>query len=202
MQTLIEEKRWAFPFVWLELWSTAFSTGLPDCTHAGACTVVVQKTHTQILIVSRINISIVITSENGDGPIMLCIITAEKQCMSIKRHYGAFTDSNPITTSLFLTANRRIRDGEARSFAKNTSDALSSWSVPFGCVGISWSQRVERLSEVLTAFWIIHGCRSAATRETGTPIWRRHSSLVAIKEKVWRCFLLVQSGIARSAEGR
>lgn len=41
---------------------------------------------------------------------MLCIITAEKQCMSIKRHYGAFTDSNPITTSLFLTVNRHIRD--------------------------------------------------------------------------------------------
>lgn len=41
---------------------------------------------------------------------MLCIITAEKQCMSIKRHYRAFTDSNPITTSLFLTVNGHIRD--------------------------------------------------------------------------------------------
>lgn len=49
------------------------------------------------------------------GPIMLCIITAEKQCMSIKRHYGAFTDSNPITTSLFLTVNRHIRDSAACS---------------------------------------------------------------------------------------
>lgn len=47
------------------------------------------------------------------GPIMLCIITAEKQCMSIKRHYGAFTDSNPIITSLFLTVNRYIRDSAA-----------------------------------------------------------------------------------------
>lgn len=40
--------------------------GLPDCVpmleHID-----VQKTRRQILIVSRINISIVITSENGDG---------------------------------------------------------------------------------------------------------------------------------------
>ncbi len=50
------------------------------------------------------------------GPIMLCIITAEKQCMSIKRHYGAFTDSNPITTSLFLTVNRHIRDSAALQY--------------------------------------------------------------------------------------
>lgn len=59
------------------------------------------------------------------GPIMLCIITAEKQCMSIKRHYGAFTDSNPITTSLFLTANRRIRGGAALQFRKECTSLCS-----------------------------------------------------------------------------
>lgn len=67
------------------------------------------------------------------GPIMLCIITAEKQCMSIKRHYGAFTDSNPITTSLFLTVNRHIRDSAAPQclgvsrHEKSSGDAILLW---------------------------------------------------------------------------
>lgn len=40
--------------------------GLSECMHILGH-ILMHKTHTQILIVSRINISIVITSENGDG---------------------------------------------------------------------------------------------------------------------------------------
>ncbi len=41
--------------------------GLSECIHIPGHILMQKNTHAQILIVSRINISIVITSENGDG---------------------------------------------------------------------------------------------------------------------------------------
>lgn len=125
------------------------------------------------------------------GPIMLCIITAEKQCMSIKRHYGAFTDRNPITTSLFLTVNRHIRDsaalqclGVSRHEKSSRSDLRSAGFVKGPLLDIRASADLRSEARLVVASdgcWIIYpGCRTLGA-EIQTLVWRQLFSLVAIR---------------------
>lgn len=60
--------------------------------------------------------------------IMLYIITAEKQRMSIKSHYGPSTAGNPITASLYITVNRQI--WETGTFFSSCI-SYSKWPVEF-----------------------------------------------------------------------